>query len=54
MEIRKGQLTMELKRLKETQDSLTWPSDSDDLPIINWESCKQTYFVDWLILIKHW
>lgn len=44
MEIRKGQLTMELKRLKETQDSLTWPSDSDDLPIINWESCKQTYF----------
>lgn len=41
MEIKKGQLTMELKRLKETQDRLEWPSEQDDLPIISWESCKQ-------------
>ena len=34
---------MELKKLKETQEKLAWPSDSNDLPIISWESCK--YFV---------
>ena len=39
-EVRKGQLTMELKKLRETQEKLTWPSDNSDLPIISWESCK--------------
>lgn len=38
-EVRKGQLTMELKKLKETQERLAWPSDSNDLPVISWESC---------------
>lgn len=38
-EVRKGQLTMELKKLKETQEKLAWPSDSNDLPVISWESC---------------
>ncbi|KAJ7241048.1 delta 9-fatty acid desaturase protein [Mycena haematopus] len=33
-EVRKGQLTMQLKRLRETQESLAWPSDSNDLPFI--------------------
>lgn len=30
---------MQLKRLRETQDNLTWPADSNDLPVVNWESC---------------
>ena len=30
---------MELKRLRETQEKLSWPSDNG-LPIINWESCE--------------
>ncbi|KAJ4482309.1 delta 9-fatty acid desaturase [Lentinula aciculospora] len=37
-EVRKGQLTMELKKLRRTQDKLSWPSDSNDLPVISWES----------------
>ena len=40
-EVRKGQLTMQLKKLRETQEHLTWPSDSNDLPIISWESYKE-------------
>lgn len=39
-EVRKGQLTMELKKLRETQEKLAWPSNSDDLPVISWESCE--------------
>jgi len=35
---------MELKKLKETQEKLAWPSDSNDLPVISWESC--TLFSD--------
>jgi stearoyl-CoA desaturase (delta-9 desaturase) len=31
---------MELKKLKETQEKLAWPSDSNDLPVISWESRK--------------
>lgn len=38
-EVRKGQLTMQLKRLRETQELLTWPSDNSHLAVINWESC---------------
>jgi len=37
-EVKKGQLTMQLKKLRETQEHLTWPSDSNDLPVISWES----------------
>ncbi|KAJ7935091.1 delta 9-fatty acid desaturase protein [Mycena leptocephala] len=33
-EVRKGRLTMELKRLRETQEALSWPSDSNDLRAI--------------------
>jgi stearoyl-CoA desaturase (delta-9 desaturase) len=38
-EVKKGQLTMQLKKLRETQDKLVWPSDNNDLPVISWESC---------------
>ncbi|KIJ19333.1 hypothetical protein PAXINDRAFT_7824 [Paxillus involutus ATCC 200175] len=37
-EVRKGQLTMQLKRLRETQEQLAWPSDAGHLLVINWES----------------
>ena len=39
-EVRKGQLTMQLKMLRKTQDVLTWAPDVDNLPVISWESCK--------------
>ena len=39
-EIDKGRLTMQLKKLKARQDTLEWPMDSNDLPVINWESCR--------------
>jgi len=42
-EVRKGQITMELKKLKETQERLAWPSHSDDLPVISWESCVSVF-----------
>jgi stearoyl-CoA desaturase (delta-9 desaturase) len=37
-EVRKGQLTMQLKKLRATQEQLAWPSDSNDLPVISWDS----------------
>ncbi|PBK58805.1 hypothetical protein ARMSODRAFT_1027929 [Armillaria solidipes] len=36
-EVRQGQLTMQLKRLRETQESLAWPSNSDDLPVVSFD-----------------
>ncbi|KAI5889751.1 uncharacterized protein SCHCODRAFT_02635511 [Schizophyllum commune H4-8] len=50
-EVRKGQLTMQLKRLRETQERLTWPSDSNDLPVITWESFQEQAASRPLILI---
>ncbi|EIW77198.1 delta 9-fatty acid desaturase protein [Coniophora puteana RWD-64-598 SS2] len=40
-EVRKGQLTMQLKRLREIQEKLNWPSDNSHLPVISWESFLQ-------------
>jgi stearoyl-CoA desaturase (delta-9 desaturase) len=40
-EIRKGQLTMELKKLREVQDKIVWPSTSNDLPIVSWDSFQE-------------
>lgn len=39
-EVKKGQLTMELKKLKAKSDKIEWPVDSNDLPVVSWESCK--------------
>lgn len=45
-EIRKGELTMSLKRLKQVQDSLVWPPKSTEVPIIDWNTCKSfTLFI---------
>ena len=38
-EIRKGELTMSLKRLKRVQDGLVWPRKSTELPIVDWKTC---------------
>jgi len=45
-EVQKGQLTMQLKKLREKQEKITWPSDSNDLPVVSWESCESVF--SWL------
>ena len=39
-EILKGSLTMQLKALKKTQDSVVWPASAEELPVVNWETCE--------------
>ena len=39
-EVTKGQLTMELKRLRMIQDGVTWPKENVDLPVISYQSCE--------------
>ncbi|KAF9254561.1 hypothetical protein L218DRAFT_968067 [Marasmius fiardii PR-910] len=50
-EVRKGQLTMQLKKLKATQDNLSWPTDSNDLPVVTWETFQKQSAKRPLILI---
>lgn len=38
-EVRKGQLTMQLKQLRELQDGVTWAPEVQELPVISWETC---------------
>lgn len=38
-EIQKGVLRMQLKGLKKLQDSLEWPAEPEDLPILTWDEC---------------
>lgn len=42
-EVRKGQLTMELKKLQEKSGDVKWPNSSNDLPIITWDKCEFSY-----------
>lgn len=42
-EVRKGELTMQLKRLRETQEHLQFAPDANELPVISWESCKSHF-----------
>lgn len=30
---------MQLKRLREIQDNISWPENVEDLPVISWQSC---------------
>jgi stearoyl-CoA desaturase (delta-9 desaturase) len=50
-EIRKGQLTMELKKLRSKQ-GLEWPVDSNDLPVISWDSFQEQSSSRPLVLIS--
>lgn len=53
-EIKKGRLTMQLKRLREDQDALRWAPNSNDLPVISWESCELPFsFLSFGCLIFH-
>ncbi|CAE6477416.1 unnamed protein product [Rhizoctonia solani] len=36
-EVKKGQMTMELKKIKARADKIEWPKTSNDLPVISWE-----------------
>jgi len=38
-EIAKGSLAMKLKELKQVQDGLEWPTPSDKLPVVTWDTC---------------
>lgn len=51
-EVRKGQLTMQLKRLRETQETLAWPSDNSDLPVISWDSCQYSCILSCLVSVR--
>ena len=39
-EIRKGELAMQLKKLKKVQDGIRWPVQVDDLPAVGWDKCE--------------
>jgi len=51
-EVRKGQLTMQLKRLRETQEGLRWAPDSNDLPVVSWDSFQEQSAKRPLVLIS--
>ncbi|GJE88813.1 delta9-fatty acid desaturase [Phanerochaete sordida] len=40
-EVKKGQLTMQLKKLRETQEGLVWAPPVEDMPVISWESFQE-------------
>jgi len=50
-EVKKGQLTMQLKRLRETQERIAWPQDARDLPVISWQSFQDQASKRPLILV---
>ncbi|TFK37131.1 hypothetical protein BDQ12DRAFT_222818 [Crucibulum laeve] len=51
-EVEKGALTMQLKRLKQVQESLTWPSPSEELPVVNWDMFQEESKSRTLLLIS--
>ncbi|KZS97073.1 delta9-fatty acid desaturase [Sistotremastrum niveocremeum HHB9708] len=51
-EVRKGQLTMQLKKLRAQQDILEWPTDSNELPVVSWESFQEQAQSRPLVLIS--
>ena len=51
-EVTKGQLTMKLKKLREEQDRLAWPTGSEDMPVISWEAFQEQSKERPLILVS--
>lgn len=51
-EVRKSELTMQLKKLHEMQTTLTWPSKSDEFPVIDWETFQGQALNRPLILVS--
>ncbi|ETW75928.1 hypothetical protein HETIRDRAFT_422558 [Heterobasidion irregulare TC 32-1] len=50
-EVKKGELTMQLKRLRETQDGISWPEQVDHLPIVSWREFQEQSINRPLVLI---
>ncbi|EPS98351.1 hypothetical protein FOMPIDRAFT_1061396 [Fomitopsis schrenkii] len=50
-EVKKGELTMQLKRLRETQEHLKFAPDANDLPVISWDSFREQALKRPLIVI---
>ncbi|KAF8551038.1 cytochrome b5, partial [Imleria badia] len=40
-EVEKGELTVQLRRLRQKQEALSWPSEKPDLPVITWEDYQR-------------
>ncbi|RDB25019.1 Acyl-CoA desaturase [Hypsizygus marmoreus] len=51
-EIRKGQLTMHLKKLRKIQQDLTWPESINELPVVTWANFQEQAATTPLILIS--
>jgi stearoyl-CoA desaturase (Delta-9 desaturase) len=43
---------MELKKLRQNQEDLHWPQDSNDLPVVDWETFQTQSVKRPLILIS--
>ena len=43
-EIRKGELSMQLKKIQKEQDRIIWPATVDSLPVVDWETCMCCFF----------
>ncbi|KAI0728866.1 delta9-fatty acid desaturase [Fomitopsis betulina] len=50
-EVKKGELTMQLKRLRETQERLKFAPDANELPVISWESFREQALKRPLVII---
>ncbi|KAH0579036.1 hypothetical protein H2248_003197 [Termitomyces sp. 'cryptogamus'] len=51
-EITKGALSMKLKELQKIQESLTWPTSSEKLPVVTWETFQEESMRSTLILVS--
>lgn len=50
-EIQKSMLTMQLKKARVLSDRLQWPPDSNELPVVTWESFREQAQTRPLVLI---
>ncbi|KAK7050473.1 acyl-CoA desaturase [Favolaschia claudopus] len=50
-EIAKGALTMQLRHLKKVQDSIIWPREVEQLPIVTWDNFQEESKLRPLILV---
>jgi stearoyl-CoA desaturase (Delta-9 desaturase) len=39
-EVQKSVFSMRIKTLKKLQDSIEWPPSPNDLPVVDWNTCK--------------
>ncbi|KAI0676698.1 hypothetical protein C8Q78DRAFT_1073491 [Trametes maxima] len=51
-EINKGELSMELKRLKQVQDHIRWPAKAEELPVVSWETFQENAEKRLLIIVS--